>query len=41
MHALPRAYRILVFLPAFFYKFMLFEFWFKGAAGTMDDAQKA
>ncbi len=41
MHASPRAYGILIFLPAFFYKFMLFEFWVKDAARIMDHAQNA
>ncbi len=29
MHASPCAYGFFVFFPAFFYKFMLFEFWVK------------
>ncbi len=39
--ALCTAYGILVVLPAFFYKFMLFEFWVKDAAGTTNYAQIA
>ncbi len=39
MHVSPHAYRILVFLLAFFYRFMLFEFRVKDAAGTIDHAQ--
>ncbi len=30
-----------VLFPAFFYKFMLFEFWVKDVAGTIDHAQIA
>ncbi len=41
MQASPRARDILVFFPAFFYKFMLFEFQVKGDAGTIDHAQNA
>ncbi len=41
MHASPSAYRILVFVLAIFYKFMLFEFQVKDAAGTIDHAQIA
>ncbi len=39
MHAAPRAYRILVFFPALFSKFMLFEFQVKDDAGTFDHVQ--
>ncbi len=38
VHTFPRAYGILVVLPAFLYKFM-FEFWVKDAAGTIDHVQ--
>ncbi len=41
MHTSSRAYRILVFLSAFFYKFMLFDFQVKDAAGIIDHAQIA
>ncbi len=36
MHASPRACGILVFFPAYFYKFMLFKLWFKDCTGTID-----
>ncbi len=36
VHASPRAYGILVFFPAFLYKFMLFEFWVKDVVETID-----
>ncbi len=41
MHASPRVYRISVFFPAFFCKFMQFEFQVRDAAGTIDRAQIA
>ncbi len=40
MHATPRACGILVFFPAFFYKFILFEFCVKDTAGTIDHASR-
>ncbi len=41
MHPSPRAYRIFVFVLAFFYKFMLFQFHVKDAVGTIDHVQIA
>ncbi len=41
MHASPCAYGFLFFFPAFFYKFMLFEFRVKDAAGIIGHAQIA
>ncbi len=41
MHASSCSYRIFVFVLAFFYTFMLTEFWVKDALGTIDHAQIA
>ncbi len=41
LHASPCAYGIFVSVLAFFYKFLLFEFWVKDAAGTVDHVQIA
>ncbi len=41
MQASSYAYIFFVFFPAFFYKFMLFEFRVKDTAGTVDHAQNA
>ncbi len=41
MHASTGAFGILIFLLAFFYKFMLLEFQVKDAAGTIDHVQIA
>ncbi len=39
MNASPDAYEIFVFFSVFFYKFTLFQFQVKDAAGTFDHAQ--
>ncbi len=39
--ASTRAHGILVFFPAFFYRFMLFDFWVKDTTGVIDHAQTA
>ncbi len=41
MHVTTHAYGVLVFFPAFFYKFMLFEFWVKDNMGTVGQVQIA